>query len=114
MASPLCPRGSGGGCPHVGPTAAPPTADPSVHSRGTAQGGTPAGGRGRHTTTPGAPEPDDPLPPAPPQTEAEAEEEMLAEASQNPTEGERVQAKDPEEVMIELLAQELGARKISP
>jgi DNA polymerase-3 subunit gamma/tau len=59
---------------------------------------------------PEPPEPDDPLPP--PQTEADVEEEMLAEASQKPTDGERVQARDPEEIAIELLAQELGARKI--
>ncbi|MEV4311215.1 DNA polymerase III subunit gamma and tau [Actinocrispum sp. NPDC049592] len=63
---------------------------------------------------PEPPEPDDPLPPPPPppQTEEEAEEEMLAEASQAPGDGERVQARDPEEIAIELLTQELGARKI--
>ncbi|CAM4150583.1 hypothetical protein KIPE111705_42775 [Kibdelosporangium persicum] len=37
---------------------------------------------------------------------------MLAEASHKPSEGERVVARDPEEVAIELLTQELGARKI--
>jgi DNA polymerase-3 subunit gamma/tau len=62
---------------------------------------------------PEPPEPDDPLPPPPPpQTEQEVEEEMLAEASHAPGEGERVAARDPEEVAIELLKQELGARKI--
>lgn len=64
---------------------------------------------------PEPPEPDDPLPPPtplPPKTEAEEEEEMLAEASQKPGEGERSVARDPEEVAIELLTQELGARKI--
>jgi DNA polymerase-3 subunit gamma/tau len=61
---------------------------------------------------PEPPEPDDPLPPPPPQTEEEKEEEMLVEAAQAPGDGERVQARDPEEIAIELLAQELGARKI--
>ncbi|ONI79039.1 DNA polymerase III subunit gamma/tau [Actinosynnema sp. ALI-1.44] len=66
---------------------------------------------------PEPPEPDDPLPPPappppPPKTEAEEEEEMLVEASQKPGEGERIVARDPEEVAIELLTQELGAKKI--
>jgi DNA polymerase III subunit gamma/tau len=67
---------------------------------------------------PEPPEPDDPLPPpfppAQPKSAEEEEEEMLAEASQKPSDGERVVARDPEEVAIELLAQELGARKIGP
>jgi DNA polymerase-3 subunit gamma/tau len=57
-------------------------------------------------------EPDDPLPPPPPQSEEDAEAEMLAEASQEQGDGERVTPRDPEETAIELLAQELGARKI--
>jgi DNA polymerase III subunit gamma/tau len=64
---------------------------------------------------PEPPEPDDPLPPpSPPKSAEEEEEEMLAEASHKPSEGERVIARDPEEVAIELLTQELGARKIGP
>jgi DNA polymerase-3 subunit gamma/tau len=61
---------------------------------------------------PEPPEPDDPLPPPPPKSPEEEEEEMLKEASQKPGEGERIIARDPEEVAIELLTQELGARKI--
>jgi DNA polymerase-3 subunit gamma/tau len=62
---------------------------------------------------PEPPEPDDPLPPPPPpQTEAEAEEEMLKEAGEKTDDGERVVPRDPEEIAIELLTQELGARKI--
>ncbi len=61
---------------------------------------------------PEPPEPDDPLPPPAPKTQEEEEEEMLAEASQKPSDGERIVARDPEEVAIELLTQELGARKI--
>jgi DNA polymerase-3 subunit gamma/tau len=61
---------------------------------------------------PEPPEPDDPLPPPPPKSPEEEEEEMLVEASQKPGEGERIIARDPEEVAIELLTQELGARKI--
>ena len=65
-----------------------------------------------HDDVPPPPEPPEPDDPLPPRTEAEVEEEMLVEASQKPTDGERSQAKDPEEIAIELLAQELGARKI--
>jgi DNA polymerase-3 subunit gamma/tau len=65
-----------------------------------------------HDDVPPPPEPPEPDDPLPPRTEAEVEEEMLVEASHKPTDGERIQAKDPEEIAIELLAQELGARKI--
>jgi DNA polymerase-3 subunit gamma/tau len=65
-----------------------------------------------HDEVPPPPEPSEPDDPLPPQTEQEVEEEMLAEASHAPGEGERVAARDPEEIAIELLTQELGARKI--
>jgi DNA polymerase-3 subunit gamma/tau len=47
------------------------------------------------------------LPPEPP---PEDEEEMLAEADDSA--GERVPRRDPEEVAIELLAAQLGARAV--
>jgi DNA polymerase-3 subunit gamma/tau len=61
---------------------------------------------------PEPPEPDDPLPPPTPKSPEEEEEDMLKEAAEKPGEGERSVARDPEEVAIELLTQELGARKI--
>lgn len=113
-------------CVHGSATAAPPAQaapqprpQPTRPSRATApeppqrQAPRPATEHDDIPPPPEPPEPDDPLPPPPPpKTEAEEEEEMLAEASQKPSEGERIVARDPEEVAIELLTQELGARKI--
>ncbi|MEU3650203.1 DNA polymerase III subunit gamma and tau [Lentzea sp. NPDC034063] len=58
---------------------------------------------------PEPPEPDDPLPPEP-----DDEEAMLAEAARpaDPDKVNEVQAKDPESVMLQLLADELGARPL--
>jgi DNA polymerase III subunit gamma/tau len=58
---------------------------------------------------PEPPEPDDPLPPEP-----DDEEAMLAEAARpvDPATVNEVQAKDPESVMLQLLADELGARPL--
>ncbi|SMD21379.1 DNA polymerase III subunit gamma and tau [Lentzea albidocapillata] len=58
---------------------------------------------------PEPPEPDDPLPPEP-----DDEEAMLAEAARpvDPGAVNEVQAKDPESVMLQLLADELGARPL--
>lgn len=58
---------------------------------------------------PEPPEPDDPLPPEP-----DDEEAMLAEAARpaDPGSVNEVQAKDPESVMLQLLADELGARPL--
>ncbi|WP_439662653.1 DNA polymerase III subunit gamma and tau [Lentzea sp. HUAS TT2] len=58
---------------------------------------------------PEPPEPDDPLPPEP-----DDEEAMLAEAARpaDPGAATEVQAKDPESVMLQLLADELGARPL--
>ncbi|MET9227141.1 DNA polymerase III subunit gamma and tau [Lentzea sp. NPDC003310] len=58
---------------------------------------------------PEPPEPDDPLPPEP-----DDEEAMLAEAARpaDPSAINDVQAKDPETVMLQLLADELGARPL--
>ncbi|MEV6712023.1 DNA polymerase III subunit gamma and tau [Lentzea sp. NPDC051208] len=58
---------------------------------------------------PEPPEPDDPLPPEP-----DDEEAMLAEAARpaDPGTVNEVQAKDPESVMLQLLADELGARPL--
>jgi DNA polymerase-3 subunit gamma/tau len=65
------------------------------------------GSRAQVTTTP----PSVPLPPEPPtDDEYAAEEEMLAEASA--TSGQTAPRRDPEEVAIELLAAQLGARAV--
>jgi DNA polymerase-3 subunit gamma/tau len=55
-----------------------------------------------------APEPNDPVVPAPPSRDDE-EEDMLAEASSDSSE---VTRRDPEEAALELLQNELGARRI--
>jgi DNA polymerase-3 subunit gamma/tau len=56
---------------------------------------------------PPAPEPDDPVVPAPQRNDDE--EDMLAEASNDTSE---VTRRDPEEAALELLQNELGARRI--
>jgi DNA polymerase-3 subunit gamma/tau len=65
---------------------------------------------GTGTPPPAAPEPDEPVAaaPAPPQRDEE-EESMLAEAG---TETSEVSRRDPEEAALELLQNELGARRI--
>jgi DNA polymerase-3 subunit gamma/tau len=57
---------------------------------------------------PAAAEPDDPVVPAPPQRD-EDEEDMLAEAGNDTSD---VPRRDPEEAALELLQNELGARRI--
>ncbi len=66
------------------------------------------GGNGRSAPPP---PPDEPLPPEPPDLEPDDEDAMLAEAATAPEHdvGDR---RDPEEVALELLANQLGARKI--
>lgn len=56
---------------------------------------------------PEPPEPDDPLPPEP-----EDEEAMLAEAARPVDPDDDTPRQDPEEVMLKLLADELGARPL--
>lgn len=63
---------------------------------------------GAAPAAPAAPEPDDPVVPAPPQRDDD-EEDMLAEASNDTSE---VTRRDPEEAALELLQNELGARRI--
>jgi len=63
---------------------------------------------GTAAAAPPAPEPDDPVVSAPPQRD-EDEEDMLAEAGNDSSE---VQRRDPEEAALELLQNELGARRI--
>jgi len=63
---------------------------------------------GTAAAAPPAPEPDDPVVSAPPQRD-EDEEDMLAEAGNDTSE---VQRRDPEEAALELLQNELGARRI--
>lgn len=54
---------------------------------------------------------DEPLPPEPPDLEPDDEDAMLAEAATAP-ENDVGDRRDPEEVALELLADQLGARKI--
>ena len=56
---------------------------------------------------PEPPEPDDPLPPEP-----DDEEAMLAEAARPADPDAVAQSQDPEEAMLKLLADELGARPL--
>ncbi|MFC0429487.1 DNA polymerase III subunit gamma and tau [Kutzneria buriramensis] len=58
-----------------------------------------------------APVDDIPLPPEPeePEPEPETEEQMLAEAARKPEPGELVDRRDPHDVLLEMLAEELGA-----
>nr|CTQ94305.1 DNA polymerase III subunits gamma and tau (EC 2.7.7.7) [Kibdelosporangium sp. MJ126-NF4] len=117
-----CVHGSATAAPQVAQAAPQPRPQPTRPSQAAAppppqrQASRPATDHDDIPPPPEPPEPDDPLPPpvppAPPKTAEEEEEEMLEEASHKPSEGERIVARDPEEVAIELLTQELGAKKI--
>jgi DNA polymerase-3 subunit gamma/tau len=54
------------------------------------------------------PEPDEPVEPEP-EPEPESEESMMAEAARAPEPGELVDRRDPHDVLLEMLAEELGA-----
>jgi DNA polymerase-3 subunit gamma/tau len=64
---------------------------------------------GAAAAAPPAPERDDPIVPAAPPQRDDDEEDMLAEAGNDTSE---VQRRDPEEAALELLQNELGARRI--
>ncbi len=65
----------------------------------------------------GAPRPaagpaDIPPPPEPPDEEEVTEEDMYAEAHADPRSGEPVARRDPDDIVMELLTQQLGARRV--
>ena len=64
----------------------------------------------RPVEQPPPPEPPDDLPDLPP--EPEDEEEMMAQAAREPVAGESGAARDPEKEMLELLANQLGAKPL--
>ncbi len=74
-----------------------------------------AGGPGRRSFAgPDIPPPDEPLDPDEPlPPEPDDEEELLAEASRPADPSRQVVTRDPEEVMLQLLADELGARPLN-
>ncbi|MDL5154538.1 DNA polymerase III subunit gamma and tau [Actinomycetospora termitidis] len=80
-------RGNGG---------APPASEPAAPERPRAS----------------APPADIPPPPEPPEDDEVSEEDMYAEAHADPGGGERVAARDPDDEAMELLTQQLGARRV--
>ena len=65
----------------------------------------------RGSPRPAAGPPDIPPPPEPPEEEV-TEEDMYAEAHAEPGSGERVVRRDPDDVVMELLTEQLGARRV--
>ncbi|HEY2193002.1 MAG TPA: DNA polymerase III subunit gamma and tau [Actinomycetospora sp.] len=56
--------------------------------------------------------PDIPPPPEPPDEDEVTEDDMYAEAHAEPGSGERAARRDPDDVVMELLTQQLGARRV--
>jgi DNA polymerase-3 subunit gamma/tau len=65
----------------------------------------------RGSPHPPAGPPDIPPPPEPPEDDV-SEEDMYAEAHAEPGAGERVVRRDPDDVVLELLTEQLGARRV--
>ena len=65
----------------------------------------------RATPRPAAGPPDIPPPPEPPEEEV-TEEDMYAEAHAEPGSGEPVVRRDPDDIVMELLTEQLGARRV--
>jgi DNA polymerase-3 subunit gamma/tau len=86
-------------------------------------GATPAGDAAPPTERPRTPEPpagprpaagpqDIPPPPEPPDDEDVTEEDMYAEAHADPGSGDRAARRDPDDIVMELLTEQLGARRV--
>jgi DNA polymerase-3 subunit gamma/tau len=116
-----CVHGEAGGGPGAmaAPAAAPPRQRPAVPTRPSqaarpepqpmpVAAPTPPTAAGDDIPLP--PEPDEPADPEPePAPEPESEESMMAEAAREPEPGELVDRRDPHDVLLEMLAEELGA-----
>ncbi|NMO92158.1 DNA polymerase III subunit gamma and tau [Actinomycetospora sp. TBRC 11914] len=98
------------------PAGRPQFQRPSARQAGGAERA--AGGRppeppaGRGAPRPAAAPADIPPPPEPPDEEEVTEEDMYAEAHADPGSGEAVTRRDPDDIVMELLTQQLGARRV--
>ncbi|GAA3439675.1 DNA polymerase III subunit gamma and tau [Kutzneria kofuensis] len=115
-----CVHGEAGGGPGAmaAPAAAPPRQRPAAPTRPSQAARPQPESRPTPVAPPAAASPVDdiPLPPEPdepaepePEPEPESEESMMAEAARAPEPGELVDRRDPHDVLLEMLAEELGA-----
>ncbi|MEJ2869594.1 DNA polymerase III subunit gamma and tau [Actinomycetospora sp. OC33-EN08] len=91
------------------PAGRPQFQRPSARANG---GNPPEGAAAPERPRATAPPADIPPPPEPPEDDDVSEEDMYAEAHADPGGGERVAARDPDDEAMELLTQQLGARRV--